>query len=78
MWKFSNFSITEFLHEFNFGDSRGAESAILSHLETLKFDFYEILHFFNPVISLTNKFRSPKMAKNGNFSTSTFSKIDFT
>ena len=35
----------DFLREINFGDSSGAKSAILSHLEALNFDFYEFLHF---------------------------------
>ena len=33
------------LHEINFGVSRSAKSAILTHLEALNFDFYEYLHF---------------------------------
>ena len=43
--KFHNFSITQILREINFGDSRSAKSAILTHLETLNFDLYEFLHF---------------------------------
>ena len=37
LWKFHDFS--QILREINFGDSRGAESAILTHLETLNFNF---------------------------------------
>ena len=39
--KFHNFSIPQILREINFGDFRGAKSAILSHLEDLNFDNYE-------------------------------------
>ena len=45
VWKFHDFSITQILREINFGDSRSAKSAILTHLEALNFDFYEFLHF---------------------------------
>ena len=47
MWKFRDFSITYILREINFGDSRSAKSAILTHLEALDFDLTEFLHFFN-------------------------------
>ena len=40
------FIVTQILCEINFGDSRSAKSAILTHLETLDFDFHEFLHFF--------------------------------
>ena len=43
------------LRQINFGDSRCANSAILTLLETLNFDFYEFLQFF--------RFSTPKMAK---------------
>ena len=43
--KFHGFSITQILREINFGDSRSANSAILSHLETLNFDFWEFWYF---------------------------------
>ena len=45
MWKFHNFSITQILREINFEYSRSAKSTILTHLEAVNFDFYEILHF---------------------------------
>ena len=50
MWKFHDFSITQILREINFGDSRSAKSAILTHLEALKFDFLEFLHFMKAEI----------------------------
>ena len=44
-WKFHDFSVTQILHEINFGHSKSAKSAILKHLEALNFDFYGFLHF---------------------------------
>ena len=38
-----NFSTTQILREINFGDSRSAEFAILTHLEALNFDFHAFL-----------------------------------
>ena len=38
VWKFQDFPIIQILREINFGDSRSAEFAILTHLETLNFD----------------------------------------
>ena len=39
VWKFHDFSITQLLHEINFGDSKSAKSAILTNLEALNCDF---------------------------------------
>ena len=36
VWKIRNISITQILREVNFGESRSAKSAILTHLETPK------------------------------------------
>ena len=58
MWKFHDFSITQILREINFGDSRSAKSAILTHLEALNFDFYEFLHFLKAEIYQMNKIHS--------------------
>ena len=41
MWKFDKFSITQILREINFGNSKSAKSAILTHLEALNCDFHE-------------------------------------
>ena len=41
VWKFGEFSITEILREINFGNSRSAKSTILSHSETLNFEFLQ-------------------------------------
>ena len=46
MWKFHDFSITQILREINFGDSRGAKSAISTHLEALNFDTERIFALF--------------------------------
>ena len=53
MWKFHDISFTQFLREINFGDSSGAKSAILSHLEALNFEFHEFLQLLNPEIYQT-------------------------
>ena len=50
MWKFHDFPISHILREINFGDPRTAKSAILAHLQALKFDFDEFLHFLKAVI----------------------------
>ena len=60
MWKFQDFFITQILREINFGDSRSAKSAILTHLEALKFDFYEFLHFQKAENHQINLIQSPK------------------
>jgi len=39
VWKCDCFSITQILHEINFGHSGSAKSAILTHLEVLNVDF---------------------------------------
>ena len=69
MQKFHDFSNTCILREINFGDSRIAKSAILAHSEALNFDFYKILQFLKAEICQIAKFRAPKMAKNGSFTT---------
>ena len=78
MWKFPDFFITRILCEINFSDSTSAKYAILTHLEALNLDFNEILHFLNYEIYQIDKIQSPKIGKNGNFTNSRFSKIDFT
>ena len=45
MWKFHDLSIIQILREINFRDSRVSKSAILTHLESLKFDLHEFLDF---------------------------------
>ena len=52
--------ITQILREINFGDSKSAKSAILTHLEALNFDLNEFLHFWEAEIDQSNKFRAPK------------------
>ena len=43
--KFHDFSITQILHEINFGDSKSAKSVILTHFEALNFNFWRISAF---------------------------------
>ena len=72
------FIITQILCEINFGETRSAKSAILSHLEALDFDFHEFLHFLKAEIFLINKNPSPDMSKNRSFCTFRIPRIDFT
>ena len=58
MRKFHDFSITQILREIKFEDSRSAKSSIFPHLEALKFDFYEYLHFLKAEIDQVNKNQS--------------------
>ena len=55
VWKFHDFSITHILREIKFEDSRGAQSAIFTHLEALDFGFYEFLNFCKSTIYQINK-----------------------
>ena len=57
--KFLDFSITKIIREINFGDSRCAKSAILTHLEVLNFDNDEFLLFLKGEIYKINKIQSP-------------------
>ena len=55
--------LKQILCEINFGVSRSAKSDISTHLEILKFDFYEFWHFLKALIVQIEKFRAPRMAK---------------
>ena len=63
VWKLHNFSVTQILREFNFRDFRSAKSAVSTHLEAFKLDFYELLHFLKTGIYLNKKSKAPKIAK---------------
>ena len=78
VWNFHDLSITHIYCEINFGDSRGAKSAILRHLEALNFEFYEFLHFLKAKMYQINNLQSPKNGKKSSFRTSRIFKIDFT
>ena len=78
MWKFQDFSITQILREINFWDSQSAKSTIFTHLEAPDFDFFGFLQFLKDEIYQNNKIPSLKKRKNGRFTTSRFSKIEFT
>ena len=67
MGKLNDFSITQILREFNFGDSRSAKSVILTHLEAMKLDFCELLHFLEAENYKLIIFRAPKIAKTAVF-----------
>ena len=75
MWKFHNFSITQTLREINFEDSRSAKFAILTHLEALNFDFYEVLHFLKAEICQKIKCRTSGTAKMAAIECPHFSKL---
>ena len=55
VWKLHDFSITQILHEINFGDSRSAKSAISTHVKALNFDSYAFLHFMKAEIYQIDK-----------------------
>ena len=61
--KFHDFSITQILREINFGDSRSAKSAILTHLEDFNVEFYEFSHFFEAEFYQISKIQCPKVAQ---------------
>ena len=78
MWKFHDFSIIQNLREINFENSRSANSNILTHLEAVKHDFIEFLQFFRLKCTKKTNFRAPKIAQSNSFTSSRFSKNDFT
>ena len=59
VWTFHNFPITHILRENIFGYSKSVKSAILTHLEVVRFDFYKFLHFLKAEIDQMNKIHSP-------------------
>ena len=63
VWKLCAISITQILREINFGDSRSAKSAILTHLEAANFDFYEIKQFLKLIFTKLTKFMTSIKAK---------------
>ena len=65
--------ITQILREIDPGDSRDAESTILTHLERLILTFNEFLQFQKLKFTKLTKFITPKMANMAFFSTSRFS-----
>ena len=56
IWQFSD---SQILREINFRDSRSAKSAISTHFQTLKFDFYDFLHFLKAEVYQINNIQSP-------------------
>ena len=78
MWKFQDFSVNHILREIKFRDSRSTKSAISTHSEALKFDYYEFLHFLKAEIYLNNQIHSPYNCKTCMFRTFAFSENNFT
>ena len=74
VWKFHEFSIIQILSEIKVDEFRASQSAILSHLEALKFDFYDFLHFLKAE-NQNNKIHNPEMSKS---CTSRIFKTNFT
>ena len=52
-------SLSRILREINLGNSRCAKSAILTRLETLNVEFYEMLHFVKAEIDQINNRQNP-------------------
>ena len=52
-------SLRFYLREINVGDARIAKSAISTHSEALKLDFYKFLHFLKAEIYQIDKIQSP-------------------
>ena len=77
VWKFHDFSITQILREFNFGESRKTNSAILTHSETLNLNVYDFLLLLRTEIYQMSIIRNPVNCKNGNFRTFRFYKSWF-
>ena len=50
VWKFHDISITQILREINFWGCTSAKSTIITHLDALNFDSYEVLHFLKAEI----------------------------
>ena len=55
------FTSLRFYVKLVFGDSRRAKSAILTHLQALKFDFREFLHFLKAKMADLERLGSPKL-----------------
>ena len=70
VWKFQDFSTSQILREISFREFRRSKTAILTFLETLKFDVWWILAFFpgpENQFQSKSKFRATKFAENGYF-----------
>ena len=63
MWKFQDFTISQFLCEINFVGSRSAKYAFSTHLEPLNLDVFKFLYFLKAEIYHSNKIQLLKMAK---------------
>ena len=59
MWKFHNYSIAQILREISYRGFWSAKSAILTHFETLNFDFYEFSYHLKAESYQINKILCP-------------------
>ena len=50
IWNLQNFSVTQILREIKVSESRDSKYAILTLLEALNFDYFEILPFLKAEI----------------------------
>ena len=63
LWKFQDFSITQFLREINLGNSISAKYAFLTHLQALNFEFYDFWTFWKVQFTKLTKFWDHTLAK---------------
>ena len=75
VWKFLKFPATQILREINFRDFRSENTAILTFLKSLKFDFNEFLHYLRAGFDQKSKFRASKTAKMAIFETLKWQKM---
>ena len=63
MWKFQNFSTSQFLREINFWDYRSSKNCYFDIFEPLKFDFDNFLQFLSSTNWPKVEFRASESAK---------------
>ena len=59
VWKIMKFSVTQILREIKVGEFRVSDTAILTHLEALNFDFYTFLPLLRAKNDQIYKIQSP-------------------
>ena len=67
VWKFQDLSVIHILREINFGESRSAKPAIVTHFEPLIFYFYAFLYLLKAEICQKLKFSASKCVKMTDF-----------
>ena len=78
MWKFQEFPTTQILREIKVAQTRVSQSAILTRLGAMNFDFSSIFAFSEGCNLPKSKIQNPYHCKNGVGLTFAFSKNDFT